>query len=327
MKAESVRGRKQLLSDLTDKIGVDELFDEIARYERKSLAENTRRAYRNDWNDFRSWCRKRRLLALPARPDTVALYLTARARTHKVNSLSRRLTVIGKLHQVAGKPNPIKDGQVERVWRGILREKSEAVSRRTPALLKDLRKMLAASPRNLSGLRNRAILLIGFAGAMRRSELVALNVGDVQLSDDGFVVTLRRGKTDQTGKGRKIGIPYGEHRETCPVRTLLAWMEAAEISRGALFRKVNRHGAVEGERLCDRSVALIVKRSLKAAGINEANFSGHSLRAGLATAAAMAGVDERAIQDQTGHRSLKVLRTYIRDGSLFRNNAAKKVGL
>ena len=325
--SSSGRSRGSQPKDLTDPLHVDELLEELARYERRALPENTRRAYKADWGDFKAWCLKRKRLAVPATPETVALYLTARAKTHRTSSLSRRLTVIGKLHKAWGKPNPVRDERVRRVWQGILRDKGEATERKSPTLTADIKKMLRAMPDGLAGLRDTALLLFGFAGAMRRSELVSLNFGDLQLSEDGFVVTLRRSKTDQTGKGRKIGVPYGEHEETCPVRAMLAWMDAAEIERGPLFRKVNRHGHLEGERLTDRSVALIVKRSLKAAGINPKNFSGHSLRAGLATAAAMAGADERAIQEQTGHKSLKVLRTYIREGSLFRNNAAKKVGL
>ena len=321
------RSRGSQPKDLTDSLHVDELLEELARYERKALPENTRRAYRSDWAEFRGWCERRKRLAMPATPETVALYLTARAKTHKTSSLSRRLTVIGKLHKAWGKPNPVRDERVRRVWQGILRDKGEATERKSPTLIAEIKKMLRAMPDGLAGLRDTALLLFGFAGAMRRSELVSLNFGDLQLSEDGFIVTLRRSKTDQTGKGRRIGIAYGEHEETCPVRAMMAWMDAAEIERGALFRKVNRHGHLEGERLTDRSVALIVKRSLKAAGINPKNFSGHSLRAGLATAAAIAGVDERAIQEQTGHKSLKVLRTYIREGSLFRNNASKKVGL
>jgi site-specific recombinase XerD len=312
---------------LSDSIDIEDLLEELARLEKQALPENTRRAYRSDWRDFRSWCERRQRMAIPAKPETVALYLTARAKTHKTSSISRRLTVIGKVHKAAGKANPVTDDRVRRVWRGILRDKGQAADRKTPTLIGDLKKMLNELPDGLAGTRDRALLLFGFAGAMRRSEIVSLNVGDLQLSDDGFVVALRRSKTDQTGKGRRIGIPYGEHKETCPVKAMLAWMRESGIDRGALFRKVNRHGDLEGERLTDKSVALIVKRAAKATGINPKNFSGHSLRAGLATAAAIAGVDERAIQEQTGHKSLKVLRTYIREGSLWRNNAAKKVGL
>lgn len=319
--------RRRTAPDASDALSVEELLDELARFEKKALPENTRRSYASDWKDFRTWCARRSRTALPASPETVALYLTARSKTRKVSTLSRRLTVIGKVHRAWGKESPITDARVRRVWRGILHEKGEAPERKAPTLTADIRKMVATLDDDLADVRDRALLLLGFAGAMRRSELVALNFGDLQLTDDGFVVRVRRSKTDQTGKGRKIGIPYGEHGATCPVRAVLAWLERSGIDRGALFRKVNRHGQLEGTRLSDRSVAEVVKRTCKAAGLKPSKFSGHSLRAGLATSAAIAGVEERAIQEQTGHRSLKVLRTYIREGSLFRNNAAKKVGL
>lgn len=322
-----VTSRRTHHNEPPDSLDPEELLQELARYEKKSLPQNTRRAYAADWADFRRWCERRRLIAMPARPDTVSLYLAARARTHKVSTLSRRLTVIGKLHKAWGKPNPVRDDRVRKVWRGILRDKGESVERKRPTLINDIRKMMASLPRDLAGTRDRAVILVAFAGALRRSECVAIKLGDLELSEDGFILHLRRSKTDQTGRGRKVGIPYGEREETCPVRAMLAWLKASGIDRGAVFRKVNRHGDIEGERLTDKSVALIVKRAAKLAGINPKNFSGHSLRAGLATAAAIAGVDERAIQEQTGHKSLKVLRTYIRDGSLFRQNAAKKVGL
>ena len=163
-----------------------------------------------------------------------------------------------------------------RAWRGILRDKGAAGGRKRPALLVEVRKMLATLGDDLAGARDRALILFGLAGAMRRSELVSLNVGDIELVDEGFVVRIRRSKTDQTGKGHKIGIPYGKHRETCHVRSMLAWLKASRIERGAIFRKVNRHGDIEGERLCGYSIALIVKRSLKAAGINPRHFAGHS---------------------------------------------------
>ncbi len=175
--------------------------------------------------------------------------------------------------------------------------------------------------------RDRALLLLGFAGAMRRSELVGLDVADVVETADGLVVTIRRSKTDQEGQGRKIGIPYGSKLATCPVRSLRAWKARAKITEGPLFRQVNRHGKVLEGRLGDRTVALVVKRAVAATGVDATNYAGHSLRAGLATAAAMAGVSERVIQGQTGHKSLPILRRYIREGSLFRENAAAEVGL
>jgi integrase len=156
---------------------------------------------------------------------------------------------------------------------------------------------------------------------------VGLDVSDLARADEGLVVTVRKSKTDQVQAGRKVGIPFGVYDETCPVRAVLAWLHKSGIEEGPLFRPINRHGRVQGRRLSGRAVAEVVKRSLQAAGRSAHGYSGHSLRAGLVTQAALSGVSERAIQDQSGHQSLTVLRRYIRDGSLFRENAAAKVGL
>ena len=167
----------------------------------------------------------------------------------------------------------------------------------------------------------------GFAAALRRSELVALDAADVAEVAEGLVVTLRRSKTDQEGAGRSIGVPYGSRLPTCPVRALRAWREVAAISAGPLFRPIDRHGNISTARLSDRAVARVVQAAVSAAGFDPARFAGHSLRAGFATAAAGGGGEERTIAEQTGHRSMSVLRGYIRSGSLFRSNAAASVGL
>jgi len=197
-----------------------------------------------------------------------------------------------------------------------------------PAVTAHIRVMVDHLPEGkLLSTRDRALLLLGYAGAMRRSELVGLDAQDIAETDGGLIITIRQSTTDQEGQSEKIGIPYGSHRETCPVRSVKAWLKESGITEGALFRAVNRHGKLHGERLSDQTVADVVKRSLRAAGVDGDDFAGHSLRAGLATAAAMAGVSERVIQGQTRHKSLIILRRYIRDGSLFRENAAAKVGL
>jgi integrase len=186
--------------------------------------------------------------------------------------------------------------------------------------------MVDTLPDSLLGIRDRALLLVGFAGAFRRSELVGLDVADVEFKREGLVVTLERSKTDQEGAGRKIGIPYGSNPATCPVRALQAWLEASATTEGALFRTMNRHGHVK-DRLSGQGVAIVVKRCAEAAGLNPDDYAGHSLRSGLATSAAAAGVSERAIMNQTGHKSVNMVRRYIREGSLFRENAAAGVGL
>jgi site-specific recombinase XerD len=296
-------------------------------YLHQAKAANTRRAYRSDWADFVAWCAKYRRQPLPAHPDTVAYYLADRSERLKVSTLQRRLATIAEAHRAAGHESPNRHARVRLVWQGIRREKGIAQDHKKPALTKHIRMMVAHLPDTLLGARDRALLLLGFAGAMRRSELVGLDISDIAQADEGLVVTIRKSKTDQVRQGRKVGIPFGSSPETCPVRAIHAWLEASRIEDGSLFRPVNRHGQVRNARLSDWAVAEVVKRSLKAAGKSARGYSGHSLRAGLVTQAAMGGASERSIQDQSGHRSLIVMRRYIRDGSLFRENAAAKVGL
>lgn len=355
------------LTDLAD------LAEETRRHIENSRAENTRRAYRSDWADFTDWCRNKGVAALPASPETVALYLTDSAKGLKPSTLQRRMASITQAHSAAGyAESPAKHPLVRSVWRGIRRDKGVAQVGKSPTLTAEIRIMVDHLPEGkLLGVRDRALLLLGFAGAMRRSELVGLDVDDVVETEEGLVVTLRKSKTDQEGMGRKIGIPFGSHPHTCPVRAVRAWRNAAvaaldaqaqarkikqavglsdmsddavyavykeenaegeaiSLWTGPLFREVDRHENVSGARLSDQMVARVVKRALAAAGKDPevvAKFAGHSLRAGLATSAAMAGASERSIQDQTGHKSLTMLRRYIRDGSMFRENAAAKVGL
>ena len=299
-------------------------------YADAAKAPNTRRAYRSDWNDFLRWCRGRRRTALAATPDTVALYLTELASVCKVSTLQRRLTSIGQAHQAAGyaaHESPTKHVTVRAVWAGIRRAHGTAQEGKAPTLIEDVRAMVATLPDTLLGVRDRALLLLGFAGAFRRSELVGLDVRDVMVTRAGLVVRLRRSKTDQEGEGQTVGIPYGSNPETCPVRAVQEWLECANIKEGPLLRSVNRHEQLQQARLSDKTVALVVKRMAAAAGLDATLYAGHSLRAGLATAAAIAGTSERAIMKQTRHRSERMVRKYIRDGELFRNNAAATVGL
>lgn len=198
---------------------------------------------------------------------------------------------------------------------------------KAPAVTDDIRAIVDATDAGLIGARDRALVLLGFAGAFRRSELVGLDVEDCTFGKDGLTVTLRRSKTDQEGQGRKIGIPYGSNPETCLVRTIQAWLEISGINSGPLFRSITRHGQVQPGRLSGVDVARVVKKLAQRAGLDPANYAGHSLRAGHATSAAIAGASERSIMNQTGHRSVQMVRRYIRDGSLFRENSAGKLGL
>lgn len=198
---------------------------------------------------------------------------------------------------------------------------------KTPLLLDDLRRILDALPETLPGTRDRALLLLGFAGALRRSELVGIDVADLEFVAAGLIVHLRRSKTDPAGAGREIGIPLGQNPATCPVAAVKAWLTAGDVGAGPVFRAINKYGNVAQTRLSDAAVVQIVKRSAYAAGLDPRRFAGHSMRAGLATQAAMNGVAEADIQRQTGHKSVAMLRRYVRLGSLFLNNASGKVGL
>ncbi len=283
-----------------DASGLAALVEQAEAFFRQARAENTRRAYTSDWKDFERWCDERQVPACPAAAAALALYLTALAATHKVATLTRRLSAISQAHPTAGFPSPTEDAGVLGLMAGIRRSRGTAATAKRPLLVPDLQALLGTLPDNLLGLRDRALLLLGFSGAFRRSELVSLNVEDVQETGDGLVLTLRRSKVDQ---------------------------DAAGIGEGPLFVRVNRHGQLLPHRLSGEAVALVVKRYAAAAGLDPTEFAGHSLRARIATSAAIAGKSERAIMNQTGHKSTATLRRYIRDANLFRDNAAEGLGL
>lgn len=306
------------------------LHDAARAYAAGSKAPNTIRAYRSDLADFVDWCAGQGVVALPAAPTNISLYLTSLAQAGaKASTLQRRVSALSQAHQMAGHvPSPTADPVVRATMAGIRRAHGTAPAQKAALLTADLRRLLATTdPSGPAGARDRALLLLGFAGGFRRSELVSLDVDDLVQTDDGLRVQLRRGKTDQEGSGREVGIPRGHNAATCPVRAVQEWRSVAGIAYGPLFRAVSRHGVVSRQRLSDRGVARIVQRAARNAGLDPALYAGHSLRAGLATSAAAGGASERAIMAQTGHRSLPMVRRYIRSGSLFSDNAASYVGL
>jgi integrase len=302
-------------------------LDQAREYIRASKAENTLRGYRADWRAFCQWCEGERIAPLPAAPETVAAYIAGCAGRLKVGSIQRRLNAIAEAHKAMGLDSPTHAAMVGNTMKGIRRTLGTAQSRKAAVLTDEIRSMLDVADDGTIGSRDRALILLGFAGAFRRSELVGLDVEDCTFSRDGLTVTLRRSKTDQDGTGRKVGIPYGSNPETCTVRTIQAWIELAGISGGPLFRSINRHGQAQAGRLSGIDVARVVKKLARRAGLDPAKYAGHSLRAGHATSAAIAGASERSIMNQTGHRSVQMVRRYIRDGSLFRENSAGKLGL
>ncbi len=317
----------EIINKTTQQEAYGELVTRAARYAETATAANTRRAYSVALARFIAWCDANGVSATPATPETVAAYITEMADTHSPAIIDQHLAAISTAHRLAGHNSPTTAQIVKLTRKGLRIEKGTAQRQARPISVPELEAILAPLTDSPIDARDRALILIGFAGGMRRSELVALDVADLEETPEGLRVTIRRSKTDQEAAGRVIGIPYGQNLATCPVRALSAWLRAAGITEGPVFRSINRHAQISDSRLSAQSVALVVKARAEAAGIDPAKLSGHSLRAGLATAAARAGVDERTIARTTGHTGTTVLRRYIRDGELFTHNAAASIGL
>ncbi len=296
----------------------------VREYVDESLSTNTRRAYRASLTAFQAWCEAGQVDGLPASPETVSAFLAAEADAGlKPATLGQRMAAIRWAHEAAGQESPTKARLVTATLKGIRRKLGTAPNRKAPATVDRLSKMVSrADPSTLKGLRDRALLLFGFASAMRRSELVALELEDVEQTDRGLFVTLRRSKTDQEGAGHQRGIPHGRNPETCPIRALDAWLEAAHIGKGRLFRSVTRHGQV-GESMSTRALADVVKHYAKQAGLNPDEYSGHSLRAGFVTSAAEKGRSTERIMDHTGHQSAAMVRVYTRRVDVFTDHAGE----
>lgn len=297
--------------------------DEAAALFRASQADNTRKAYESAWSDFEQFCGLTHVQALPASSDTLAAYLTFIARGQRVATIEVKLAAIHHRHEVSALPDPTREPAVRTIMDGIRRTLGTASDKKEPAALDVLRPMVAALSDDLAGTRNRALLLVGFAGAFRRSELVALDLADVKLQGASVRIQIRRSKTDQEGAGAAKVIPRLDD-ELCPVRALVAWLGASGITTGALFRPIDRWGKLRSSRLTGHAVATIIKAAAEAAGLDPAQFSGHSLRAGFATQAALARAPEWEIQEVTGHHSAQVLRGYIRNSGAGQVDAIKR---
>jgi site-specific recombinase XerD len=299
------------------------------RYVEMAISKTTSRAYSTDFAHFEAWCRAERLPSLPAKPSTVGLYLASMAESgYRISTITRRLAAIAIMHRDRNLPSPasLRFPAVGNVIRGIQREKGVRPEQKRALSTEELRKMVTAMPATPLGLRNRALLLIGFAGGFRRSELARIDFADVEDTDDGLTILLRRSKTDQAGEGRKIGIAYGSDPKTCPVRNYRKWIAAAKITEGPVF--CHFHNRTMGTKaITDRVVALTIKKAAERVGIEAQSLAGHSLRSGLATTAARNGASEASIMKQTGHRSVIMVRRYIREGELFHDNASGKLGL
>jgi site-specific recombinase XerD len=292
----------------------------VKHFASMSKAPSTVACYRADFAAFTTWCNARGLCPLPAGPQTVAWHISSLASAGLgVSSIGRRLAGIAYAHKLRRQPDPGATEDVKVVLAGIRRTVGTAPKRKAAATALRVRAMLDACPDTRLGLRDRALLALGFAGAFRRSELVALRVADLVAVPDGFRVTIRRSKTDQTGEGQEIVIPRGLRIR--PVEAVQTWLQAAGIADGLLLRAVHRGGHVRPWGLCGHDVALIVKRYALAAGLDPTAFSGHSLRAGFATSAAETGASVLKIMETTRHKSIDVLAGYVRRVDLFKDHA------
>lgn len=290
----------------------------VRQYLQASLSENTRRAYGNDIQQYHRWGGR-----IPSSPERVAKYLAANANLLSPSTLARHVVSIGKAHEACGWPSPARANVVRATLQGIRRVNGSAQRRVAPVALRDLQAMVRGL-HGVKGLRDKALLLTGFAGAFRRSELVSIRVEDIAFVRRGMVVHLTRGKTDQLGNGRKVPIPY-MRGNICPVKAMKTWLREAGLGDGPVFRQVNRHGSVLSHGISPQSVALIVKERANAIGLNADEVSGHSLRAGLVTAAARSGASAWKIRQQTGHQSDAMLQLYIRESDLFNGHPLTNV--
>ena len=295
-----------------------------------SKAQNTLIAYWSDWIDFTLWCEELHLQYLPATPEVVTMYMAhLTERNLKGSTIQRRLAAISRIHKSQGYESPTNTLTVREAWHGMVRQRKITVAQKgKDALLTEhIRLMVnALLPYGLMGLRDRALLLLGFTGAFRRSELVSLNVEDVLEEKEGLTVHLQFSKTDQEGQGRDVAILYGTHYETCPVRTLREWMQTAHITTGPLFRRF-RFDHLESERLSPQGVARVVKRAARLAGLDPTNYSGHSLRVGFVTSALQGGASEMVVMDQTGHKTPTMVRRYRRKVNKYKESPTQFLGL
>jgi len=297
---------------------------------KNSKAINTVRAYKSDFNDFGLFCAQNGFKSLPSEPKIVSLYLTQLSTKNvKMSTIKRRLVSIGVIHKLKGHYLDTKHPLIVENLMGIKRRKGSIQNGKKPLLINNLKKIINVideqKKEKIKILRDRTIILIGFSGGFRRNEIVSLDFDDLDFVEEGLKINIKRSKTDQFGAGSTKGLPYFENSQYCPVVSIQKWIEISKINSGALFRRFTKGSNLSEKRLTDQTVALLIKEYLGLAGIDSTNYSGHSLRSGFATSAAEAGAEERTIMAMTGHKSTEMVRRYIKNADLFKNNALNKI--
>ena len=318
------------MKDLITDIKV--LHEETLNNLKSSKSSNTIRAYRSDFKDFGAFCAKNGFKPLPTEPKIVSLYLTHLSiKDAKMSTLRRRLVSIGVIHKLKNHYLDTKHPIIIENLMGIKRKKGSYQKGKKPILLNHLKLIIEAIDKDTSDesgirkLRDKTIILLGFAGGFRRVELISIDFEDLEFVSEGVKIFIRKSKTDQFGEGMLKGLPYFDNQKFCPVWHLKKWLEVSKIKSGPIFKRFSKGLILGKNRLTDQSVALLLKKYLSNAGIENQNYSGHSLRSGFATVTAESGADERSIMAMTGHKTSQMVRRYIREANLFKNNALSKI--
>ena len=297
---------------------------------KSSKASNTIRAYKSDFSDFSLFCAKNGFKSLPSEPKIISLYLThLSTKDIKMSTLRRRLVSIGVIHKLKGHYLDTKHPSIIENIMGIKRRKGSHQKGKKPLLINNLKQLINVIDKQkkeeIKKIRDRSIILIGFSGGFRRNEIVSLDFEDLDFVTEGLKINVKRSKTDQFGEGSIKALPYFNNSQYCPVISLKRWIDIAKINSGSLFRRFSRGLKLTENRLTDQTIALLIKKYLELAGIDSKNYSGHSLRSGFATSAAESGAEERSIMTMTGHKSTEMVRRYIKEANLFKNNALNKI--
>ena len=313
----------QLITD------IKALQDETINNLKSSKANNTLRAYKSDFKDFCVFCVKHGFNSLPTEPKVVSLYLTYLSKNAKISTLRRRLVSISVVHKLKGHYLDTKHPIIIENLMGIKRVKGSIQEGKKPILINHLKSILNVINEEkipeIKKNRDKSLILVGFGGGFRRTELISIDYEDLEFVDEGVKIIIKRSKTDQFGEGMIKGLPYFSNEKYCPVISLKKWLELSNIKTGPVFRRFSKGSTLTNDRLTDQSVVLIIKNYLKLAGIGNQNYSGHSLRSGFATVAAESGADERSIMAMTGHKTTQMVRRYIREANIFKNNALNKI--
>jgi site-specific recombinase XerD len=313
-------------------IDLKALHEETLNNLKSSKALNTIRAYKSDFKDFGAFCAKHNFKTLPTDPKIVSLYLTyLSGRGAKMSTLRRRLVSISMMHKLKGHYLDTKHPVIIENLMGIKRTKGSIQRGKKPILINQLKAIINVINEEkideIKKIRDKTIILVGFGGGFRRTELISIDHEDLEFVPEGVKITIKRSKTDQFGEGMIKGLPYFSNQEYCPVAHLKKWLEISKIKNGSIFRRFTKGCSLNKNRLTDQSVVLLIKGYLNLAGIENKNYSGHSLRSGFATVSAESGADERSIMAMTGHKSTQMVRRYIQEANLFKNNALNKIKL